>query len=569
MNTSDVATGIKLGQMGRFEEALPFLERAHRAAPTDVPLLHAFANALQLTGRPDEAVRRFGHTATLLPNNVEVLLGWARAWWKAGEDGEGLILLERTLALDPRIADMGGLLDKLLTDLDADPELSWDIFKIMVARFPERADLLHRYADASMAAEHMDVAADALERYSTLQPGDPSCHVELARLAVMRGDFEAGHRYLDAAFAIDPDYPPALWEKVQIEGGQLDDATLARVHQLLQSERSHSMILVLQNLLARHHDRIGDYSSSAAHITRANAIRTQVVPPDKRYRPERLVNDTDLTIADLTPAVFDSLRDAGSTDARPVFIIGMPRSGTTLLSQMLASHPSIISVGEQTIAIRSFWRVLIKGRSATVAGIPASVIREAADWHMQKLEDRVGRLSLRTDGERIVDKLPGNYMYAGWLAIAFPNAAIIHCLRDPRDVALSCWRTHFTSINWGLDLEHITHRLEQHRRMMRHWRTTIGDRLTEIRYEQLVADPEAELRRLLAAMGLDWHPDVLAFAERKGLVRTASLHQVRQPLNSQGIGRWRRYEETLQPFLSRLNAIAAQDDIEMGASCAP
>ncbi len=568
MLEDDVTTGMQLAQMGQFEEALPFFDRANCADPTDLPLLQAFANALQMTGRPEEAVNRFRQCAALLPDNAEVLLGLARAWWKAGEDNEGLILLERALALDPRIADQGGLLDIALASLDADPELYFDIHKSLAERFPLRADLLHRYAGASVAAEHMDAAADAFERYAALQPGDPRAHVELARLAVIRGDFEGAHRRLDGAFAIDPDYAPALWEKVHIEGGQLDEATLTRVHQLLESERNPSMMLVLHNLLARHHDRIGEYSNSAAHITSANAIRTQALPPGKLSRPERLENDTNLTIADLTPAVFDSLRGAGNPDARPVFIIGMPRSGTTLLSQMLASHPSIISVGEQTIAIKSFWRVLIRGRSATIAGIPAPVIREAADWHLQKLEERVQRLSLRADAERIVDKLPGNYMYAGWIHAAFPNATIIHCLRDPRDVALSCWRTHFTNIIWGLDLEHITHRLEQHRRIMRHWRTTIGDRLIDVSHERLVADPETELRRVLAATGLDWHPDVLAFSERKGFVRTASLFQVRQPLNSSGIGRWRRYEETLRPFLPRLDAIAAQDEIEIGPHAA-
>ena len=568
MNNTDVTAGMQLAQLGRFEEALPFFDRAHRAAPTNLPLLHAFANALHLTGRPEEAVNRFRHSASMLPNNVEVLLGWARAWWKAGEDNEGLILLERALELDPGVADRGGLLDTLMASLDTDPELYFDIHKSLVSRFPGRADLLHRYAGASLAAEHMDTAEDAYERYSALQPRDPSVHVELARLAVIRGDFEVAHRRLDAAFAIDSDYPPAMWEKIQIEGGQLDDAALTRVHQLLQSERDHSMIQILHNLLARHHDRISEYSVSGAHIADANAIRTQTIPSEKRYRPERLENDTDVTIADLTPAVFGSLRGAGNPDARPVFIIGMPRSGTTLLSEMLASHPLMISVGEQMIATKSFWRVLIRGRSATIAGIPATVVREAADWHLQKLEERVQRLSLRTDAERIVDKLPGNYMYAGWIHTAFPNATIIHCLRDPRDVALSCWRTHFTKIIWGLDLEQITHRLEQHRRLMRHWRTTIGDCLIDVRHERLVADPETELRRVLAAIGLDWHSDVLGFAKRKGSVRTASQFRVRQPLNSSGVGRWRRYEETLRPFLPRLNAIAEQDDIEMGTRIA-
>lgn len=565
MNTNDAETGIQLARAGRHEDALPFLERAHRDAPTDLPLLHAYANLLQLTGRHDQSVETFRQSAALLPDSAEVLLGWVRAWWLAGEDSEGMALLERVLAFDPRIADAGGMLDALLTDLRGDEELVCDVLRILAARYPQRADLVHRFASAALATEHLEEATVAYERYSVLRPRDPAPHVELARLAVIHGDFEGARRHLDAAFVIDPEFAPAFWERLQIEGGSLDETTMTRVHRLLQSERDHTKLLVLHNLLARHHDRIGDFSISADYIARANAIRAQNLAPDKRYDPWRVENDTNLTIADLSPEAVAGLRGAGNPDARLVFIIGMPRSGTTLLSEMLASHPSIISVGEQTIAIKSYWRVLIKGNSATVAGIPADVIGEAADWHLRKLEERVRRLSLRTDAERIVDKLPGNYMHAGWIHVAFPNATIIHCARDARDIALSCWRTHFTKITWGLDLEHITHRLEQHRRIMRHWRATIGDRLIDVRHERLVADPETELRRVLAAMQLDWHPDMLAFAERKGHVRTASQFQVRQPLNARGIGQWRNYEETLQPFILRLNAIAAQDEIEISA----
>jgi hypothetical protein len=182
------------------------------------------------------------------------------------------------------------------------------------------------------------------------------------------------------------------------------------------------------------------------------------------------------------------------------------------------------------------------------------------------LDQRLQRIANHPTADRIVDKMPDNYLLAGWLRIAFPNAAIIHCLRDPRDVALSCWMTQFADVQWGLDLNHIAHRIEQHRRLLHHWRSTIGDHLTEIRYERLVADPEAELRRALAAIGLDWHADVLAHADRKGFVASASRQQVREPIHARNIARWRNYEHALQPILPRLDAIAAQDALDAGST---
>ena len=249
-----------------------------------------------------------------------------------------------------------------------------------------------------------------------------------------------------------------------------------------------------------------------------------------------------------------------------MFIIGLPRSGTTLLEQMLAAHPQIIGIGEQWIARQSLQHALANTTGGLIEKLAAPAVSDAARWHLQELEDRAQRLSGQHSAIRIVDKLPDNYMLAGWLRIAFPNAVIIHCLRDPRDVALSCWQTQFSKLHWSFDLDHIAHRIEQHRRLMRHWRTNIGDRLTEVRYECLVADPETELRRALSAMGLDWHPDVLAFTERKGFVRSASQYQVREPLHARSVERWRNYEEELASILPRLDAIAAQDALELPLS---
>jgi hypothetical protein len=185
------------------------------------------------------------------------------------------------------------------------------------------------------------------------------------------------------------------------------------------------------------------------------------------------------------------------------------------------------------------------------------------------LEERLRRLAIERNGERIVDKHPDNYLLAGWLRIAFPNAAIIHCLRDPRDVAWSCWMTQFADVRWCYELDHIANRIEQHRRLMHHWRGTIGESLTEVRYEHLVADPETELRRVLAAIGLDWHPAVLAFADRKGFVSSASRQQVREPLHARSLARWRNYEEALQPILPRLNAVAVQDALDTTSDSTP
>ncbi|MBS0463472.1 MAG: sulfotransferase [Proteobacteria bacterium] len=161
--------------------------------------------------------------------------------------------------------------------------------------------------------------------------------------------------------------------------------------------------------------------------------------------------------------------------------------------------------------------------------------------------------------------MPDNYLLLGWLRIAFPQAAIIHCVRDPRDVAFSCWLTQFAAVPWSFDLAHIAARIEQHRRLMRHWRSLFGGTLTEVRYEDLVAHPEPQLRRALHAIGLDWHPNMLDFHEGRRFVGSASMRQVREPLNTRSVGRWRNYAEALATVLPQLDAVARQDEIELAA----
>jgi hypothetical protein len=148
--------------------------------------------------------------------------------------------------------------------------------------------------------------------------------------------------------------------------------------------------------------------------------------------------------------------------------------------------------------------------------------------------------------------MPENYQLLAWIATLFPRARIIHCLRDVRDVALSCWLTNFTQVLWANDLEHLADRIHEYARIMDHWRRVLPLATLEVAYEQLVANPEEMSRRLLTFVGLEWDPACLNFHKTDRLVCTASTAQVRQPIYQSSVGRWRHYQAALQPFLDRL-----------------
>ncbi len=561
MTSNEAATGMGLARQGRFAEALPYLEHANRLAPADVRLLHAAASVMQTAGRGGEAAELYRIAASLLPGNLVVLSGWARALLLIGQKDHALELLERALLLDDHYADRPGLLETLLREIN-NAEAVCSLLAALAERQPNHNGLFRRYANALLDAERLQEAQEILEHLRILRPEDPYPRVELGRLAVSRGDTGSARAHFRSALDVDAGYAAALWELAQIDGWQIDAETRDRVELLCRTERNPKALAGLHDILARHSARSGDFVSASQQAERTNALMASIVPPGERYDDLRHASEIDATIRNYAPRLFQHLHGSGNNERRAVFVIGLPRSGTTLLEQMLASHPAIVGVGEQGLALASLNRALA-GSGGTPATLTAPAVGAAAAWHLGMLEQRLQLLATGQRADRIVDKMPDNYLLAGWLHIAFPGATIIHCVRDPRDVALSCWLTQFADLRWSNDMRHIAHRIEQHRRLMRHWRAAIGEHLTEIRYEMLVAGPEGQLRRVLAAMHLEWHPDMLDFSGRGSFVASASRLQVRKPLHARSVGRWRNYEESLGPVLARLDAVAAQDLVDL------
>jgi hypothetical protein len=178
----------------------------------------------------------------------------------------------------------------------------------------------------------------------------------------------------------------------------------------------------------------------------------------------------------------------------------------------------------------------------------AATIRQLAEQHEARL-----RALTRVPAERIADKLPDNYLYLGLLAALFPQAVFIHCRRDLRDVAVSCWMTHFVKILWANDLQHIASRFQQYQRIMEHWRKVLPVTLLEVDYEETVADLEGVARKLVTWCGLTWEPACLEFHKAKRPIRTASVVQARRPVFRTSVGRRKHYENALSGLFARLS----------------
>lgn len=281
----------------------------------------------------------------------------------------------------------------------------------------------------------------------------------------------------------------------------------------------------------------------------ANAARRRIAGPFDRaafdVRIDRLI---EIFSADF----FAARRGWGDPSARPVFIVGLPRSGTTLTEQVLAGHAEVYGAGELDLL------------TDLATGTPDRLGRPDPPWPDAALElapphvaaiagDHLGRLdALAPKGAaRVIDKQPLNFWHLGLVAVTFPNAQVIHCTRDIRDNGLSIFAEDFTSEQrWATDLDDLVHYWRGYRRLMAHWATASDLRILDVRYEDLVADLEGQARGLLDFLGLPWEPAVLRFHEQDRAVQTPSRWQVRKPLYSSSSGRWRAYEDRLGPLMS-------------------
>jgi hypothetical protein len=240
----------------------------------------------------------------------------------------------------------------------------------------------------------------------------------------------------------------------------------------------------------------------------------------------------------------------GDPSEVPVFIVGMPRSGTTLTEQICASHPDVYGAGEL---------IDMKRLTRSIGSTNVSLFRALDPENLPKVGAQyLSRLRLHSpDALRIVDKMPHNFELLGFVALLFPNARIIHCRRDAIDTCLSCFMTDFNEWHaYSADLHKLGLYYREYDRLMRHWNTVLPGRVYESRYEDLIAEPETEFRKLIEHLGLPWDDACLQFYNQNRTVNTPSQLQVRQPIYKSSVKRWKNYEGSIQPLIDGLGDLA-------------
>lgn len=546
--------GQLLVEQDRAEEALSHCREAVRLQPDLAAARHNLGNALRALDRCREARTAYLEAIRLDPTLSKAYANLGLTIQQEGEPGEALVWFQQALELESENATYWEYLADLNAEMEAAAE-AIPCWERVLALEPDRAVGHNGLGWALQDEGRTEEAAEHFRTALRLKPDFAGAQLSLGGLSEEAGDLGAAEAAFREALRLQPTFalPHArlatlLRAKLPAEDQAALESRLADP-QLEKGPRAR-LLFGLAHVL----DGRGEHDRAAECLRQANGLALEMSHRRKRdYDPAEHVAFVDKMMATFDADFFRRTAGGGSPTRRSIFVFGMPRSGTTLIEQVLASHSKVHGAGELRLARETFEAVpeavgLAKGPLECVPHlIPAAVARlaERHETHLRALaDDRV---------ERIVDKMPDNYLYVGFLAALFPQAVFIYCRRDLRDVALSCWMTDFRSIRWANDQAMIAHRCRQHRRIMEHWQRIVPTPIHTVDYEETVADLEGVARRLTSACGLDWEPACLEFYRTQRPIRTASVAQVRQPIYAKSVARWKKYEKSLSDLFDAID----------------
>ncbi|MDE1986320.1 MAG: sulfotransferase [Alphaproteobacteria bacterium] len=504
--------GVACVQNRRIEEAATFFRLAVSAAPQDP----AFRNDLGLTlawlGRNDDAVIEFEAALSLKSDFDDALKNLGNAYLALSRHEEATRQFERALALHP-----------------------------------DNAAALMGYGDALSILGRPTEAHAAFEKLLAIDANYSAAHFGVGSVMKQLGRFDDARRAFERAISLLPNCATYHRALADIERFTDDDPRLAALERLARDENSlqDDQKVELNFALAKAYDDLRRYDSAFERLQRGNTIKRQSIAYD-----EPLIMETFREIAAaFAPALMQAKRGAGYSSEVPVFIVGMPRSGTTLVEQILASHPNVFGAGE----LPYLQDLIMRGHAgpeypSDMTSFPDDALYQFGSLYSARIE------SLAPQAKRIIDKLPANFRHIGLIHLALPNARFIHLRRDPVDTCFSCYSKLFLNgLNYTYDLGELGRYYRAYEALMAHWHAVLPQGvILDVQYETLIENFEEEARRVVKFCDLEWDEHCLAFHETKRAVRTLSEVQVRQPLFKNSIGRSQPYKKWLTPLYDAL-----------------
>jgi tetratricopeptide (TPR) repeat protein len=539
--------GAVLEQLNRLEEARANLERAVALKPHSCEAHYNLANVMRRQGEREQAVARYECALAINPDFAEAHSNLGVVLSDAGEFEQAVARYERALAIMPDFAEAHFNLANALREQDKLDDA--------VAHY-ERAlaitpDFAAAHCNLGVALKQQGKLAPAVARFEhavlvRADYADP--HSNLAAVWLELGQLTEARRAAERAIELEPKVPGHYYTLSQIGGFAAGDPWLAAMEELARELPSLPAgdRVKLHFALGRAYADVGRCQSSFEHFVAGNALKRRQIGYDEAATLAMFRDIRHL----FTPDRMSALLGCGERSEVPVFILGMPRSGTTLVEQILASHPQVFGAGELELLPRLVaGPAELPGVGGETADLSATTLRRLGAQYLARLRP------LAPQATRITDKMPANFALVGFIHLALPEARIIHVRRNPIDTCLSCFSTLFTMGHpYTYDLAELGRYYRGYQQTMEHWQKALpAGVILDVQYEDMVTDLEAQARRMLEHCCLQWDDVCLSFYKTKRAVSTASAAQVRRRVYDTSVGRWRAHQGSLQPLLHALD----------------
>jgi len=538
-------SGMIASLMGRNEAAVDLIGKAISIKPS-CAMYYNLGSMLHDLGQLEAAVENYRKALALKPDFTEAYCNLGLVLKDQGKLNEAVDSCRRALVLKPDFAEAHCNLGLMFHDqgkLDAAVESC----RQALALKPDFAEAYNTLGSALKDMGKLDAATACFRQALKLKPDNVEAHIGLAGLHQDAGQFATAKMHLDRALALKPDHPRA-WADLFFQRKMTpDDLPWAETAQrILEGKLKPQEKMRLCYALGKYNDDVRQYEAAFSHYSRATRLQRQLAGPFDRDSFRRFV---DTIISTSSPEIMRQRQGEASASRRPLFIVGMPRSGTSLTEQILASHPEAFGAGELR-----FW-------SQQASQYPPTML----SWHrdiplLQGIANQCEAELQRHSATalRVVDKMPDNFLHLGLIHAVFPQARILHTQRNPIDTCLSIYFQSFNNQHtYANDLDDLAFYYREYHRLMAHWRAVLPPEVfLDVPYEALIEDQEGWSRKIIGFTGLEWNERCLNFHETERKVGTASNWQVRQKIFQTSKERWRNYEKFLEPLLDALGELA-------------
>lgn len=533
---------VSLEVQGRLDEAQDAAVRAIELNPRYVEACINLGNILLRAGEALTAADAYRAAITINPDTLMARANLAIALRQAGQLDAAEAECRKALDINPEFAEGHNSLGNVLREKEDWPGA--------IDAFGAAIGLRHGYADAMLnlagtlfksgdITGAQDKYRDILEMFENLS----EAHAGLGVVLLATGRLDAAVESFKLAVASKPALGEAQYNLATAIGGEYSETEISAIRKLLQDKQLPDADRIrIHFALGEINDQRGNNETAFADFDAGNQLRqSQLETSGHTFDADAFDARVDAIIAAYGADLFRAREDAGDPSDLPVFIVGLPRSGTTLVEQIVASHSQAETKGEMELI-----RVMCAD-DGDLAGADDKILNEKAERYLAEL-------TRDTEGAaRIIDKMPLNWLHLGQIQLMLPDAHVLYCRRDPLDTGLSCFRQDFTaSHSWACDLDHIGRYQTACARLMEHWKSVLPLSILDVRYEDMIDDQEAASRRIMDFLGLGWDEACLDFHTSNRVVLTASNWQVRKPIYKTAVGRAKGYEAFLGPLKDAL-----------------